>query len=222
MHQLQDDAQSWGRWQILITEKRAKEIGFTVFKDSGRLFIGERKLSEYQKIRLSFLRSIAADREITDLNDQGALPRPGADFFYADLLPRVSQVSVYGFIAVSLLILVLLLVAMGLSLMASEGKDERDVLLAIGAAPATMSKLAGLRALWLSAVGITIAIPVAVIPMMVVLNAGATPGVSPVRIPWSLFALLGTVPLITYLAARFSSRLAQIIRPIHVSNAQFE
>lgn len=222
MHQLQDDAHSWGRWQILITEKRAKEIGFTVSKDSGRLFIGERKLSEYQNIRLSFLRSFIADREPFDYTDQGALPRPGTEFVYADLLPRVSQGSIYVFIAVSLLVLVLLIVTIGLSLMASEGKDERDVLLAIGAAPTTMSKLAGLRALWLSAIGIAIAIPVAVIPMVVVLKAGATSGVDPVQIPWSLFALLGTVPLIAYVAARFSSRLAQIVRPIHVSNAQFE
>lgn len=222
MHQLQDDAQSWGKWRVLITEKRAKEIGFAVVKDSARLFIGERNLSESQNVRLSFLRSFVADREPVEITDQGALPWPGTDFAYADQLPRISQGSVFVFIAGSLLVLVLLIVAIGLSLMASEGKDERDVLLAMGAAPRTMSKLAGLRALWLSAVGIAIAIPVAVIPMMVVLKAGADPGVDPVEIPWSLFALLGIVPLIAYFMARMSSAIIQLVRPIHVSNAQFE
>jgi ABC-type lipoprotein release transport system permease subunit len=222
MHQLQDDAQSWGRWRILMTEKRAKEGGFTIFKDSARLFIGEKNLSESQLVQLSFLRSIAAESQPVVYDDQGALPRPGTDFAYSDVMPPISQNSVHAFIAGSLLVLVLLIVAIGLSLMASEGKDERDILLAIGAAPTTMSKLAGLRALWLSAVGIAIAIPVAVIPMVVVLKAGADPGTDPVDVPWSLFALLGGVPLVAYIAARITSAIVQIIRPIHVSNAQFE
>ena len=205
-----------------MTEKRAKEGGFTIFKDSARLFIAEKNLSESQLVQLSFLRSIAAESQPVVYDDQGALPQPGTDFAYADVIPRISQGSVHAFIAGSLLVLVLLIVAIGLSLMASEGKDERDILLAIGAAPTTMSKLAGLRALWLSAVGIAIAIPVAVIPMVVVLKAGADPGTDPVDVPWSLFALLGGVPLVAYIAARTTSAIVQIVRPIHVSNAQFE
>ena len=225
MYLLRDDAESWGRWRILITAKRAKEIGFTIFRDSARLFVAKANLSESQRVQIGFVRQIAAEadeKEMSAKDNEDPVWMPTTDFMYSDEFSQVSAQSVYAFVAGGLLLLVLIIVAIGLSLMSTEGKDERDVLLAVGANPSTLSKLAGLRAFWLSFLGLLIAIPVAVIPMSVVLKAGADPGTNPIRIPWSLFALLGTVPMIAYVVARFSSALAQIIRPIHVSNAQFE
>ena len=57
------------------------------------------------------------------------------------------------------LVLTLLVVAIGLSLAATESRDERDVLVAIGARPRTMRSLAGTKAVVMTLTGIALAIP---------------------------------------------------------------
>ncbi len=49
-------------------------------------------------------------------------------------------------VAVGSLILVLAVVAIGLSLAAAESRDERDVLLAVGASPMTLRRVAATKA----------------------------------------------------------------------------
>lgn len=219
---IQDEASSWGSFRLLITEKRAKEIGFEIFPDAGRLYVAKDRLTDSQRIQLAFLRQISFEEDLAEKSPEALTYAMGVEMTYASDIQPISEQSISAIVAIVLLVLVLLIVAIGLSLMAAEGKDERDVLLAVGAAPSTLSRLAGLRAFWLSAMGLLISVPAAVIPMAVVIKASSSTESNRVHIPWLLFALLLVVPIVAYVVARLSSVIAQIAKPIHISNAQFE
>ena len=117
------------------------------------------------------------------------------------------------------LVLTLLVVAIGLSLAATESRDERDVLVAIGARPRTMRSLAGTKAVVMTLTGIGLAIPAGLIPTKAITEALDIP----FRVPWLAIAgLILAVPLIAGGAAWVASSVAQRVRPVRMSNFSFE
>lgn len=124
--------------------------------------------------------------------------------------PLAVQAAVVG----GALLFTLLVVAIGLSLSATESRDERDVLVAVGARPRTLRRLAGAKAVVLAATGVVLAVPAGLVPALVVLSE---PG-QPEAVPWVALALLvGAVPAVAGLLAWAASAVAARVRPVHVS-----
>lgn len=115
-------------------------------------------------------------------------------------------------------------VALGLALSAAETKDERDVLVAIGARPRTMGRLAGAKAAVLSASGTLIGVPLGFIPTFVVAKAAMSNGMSfKVVFPWFQVVLLViVVPLVATVATQVASGISLRLRPVQASNMAFD
>jgi putative ABC transport system permease protein len=107
-------------------------------------------------------------------------------------------------------------VATGLGLAAAESRDERDVLLAVGARPSTLWGVAGRKALWLAAAGVLVGIPTGLLPLSVVLQASDTTD-AVVAVPWpTLAAFAVVIPLLAGVVTGTSSALAQRFRPVRI------
>jgi hypothetical protein len=113
----------------------------------------------------------------------------------------------------------LLVLAMSLALSAAETRDERDVLVALGAPPPTMRGVAAWKAALLSWTGAALAIPTGFIPVAFVYWAVARSDErTDLVFPWSTAVILLVVaPLIAALIAAIGSGVAQRIRPTKMS-----
>jgi putative ABC transport system permease protein len=117
-------------------------------------------------------------------------------------------------IALASLMLVLMVVAIGLSLAATESRDERDVLHAVGAAPRTLRRVAAAKAWVLVTGAAVVAIPAGYITVFVVTRA--TDSTAPV--PFAVMgALLVVIPLLAAGATLATSAIAQRFKPITYS-----
>lgn len=201
--------------ELLITESRASQIGLPI-RTSGEIFVQGRSLSDWQRAEIQFVSMLTAN-----LPQGLSLQTPIAVGWQN---PGVDSRLVEMFITAAVLAVTLLIVAIGLSLMAAEGRDERDVLVAIGSPPRTLSSVAALRAFLLSMCGVAIAVPVGLIPVSVVLSAGnshadARPSVV---VPWLTIVLLFAVPFLVYATTLIVSWVARVLRPVRMSNFAFE
>ncbi|MDQ3351523.1 MAG: hypothetical protein M3501_06130, partial [Actinomycetota bacterium] len=83
-------------------------------------------------------------------------------------------------------LLVLVVVAIGLSLAATESRDERDVLVAVGAKPATLRRMAGVKAVVLTLTGLALGVPTGLVPVWAISGQIDLSFV----VPWALLAVL--------------------------------
>jgi putative ABC transport system permease protein len=129
-------------------------------------------------------------------------------------IPTVPWALIQGAIALASLLMVLMVVAIGLSLAATESRDERDVLHAVGAAPRTLRRVAAAKA-WVLATGAAVvAVPAGYITVFVVTRA--TDNTAPV--PFAVMgALLVVIPLLAAGATLATSAIAQRFKPITYS-----
>lgn len=112
--------------------------------------------------------------------------------------------------------IVLIVVAIGLSLAAVESRDERDVLVTVGAKPRTLRRLAGQKATMFVATGAAIGVPVGLVPVLVVLRVSQGRSAA---LPWpALAGLLVVVPAVVGLVATAASGIVQRARPVFASN----
>ncbi len=126
------------------------------------------------------------------------------------LEPTVARSIVLG----SSLIFVILVVAMGMALWAVEGRDERDILVAVGASPSTLAQVAAWRAGGLTAAAMVLAVPAGWGSAWLISDAAG----GHISVPWLLCAaLLVPLPLVIGLGAWGFSLIAQRIRPIRAS-----
>ena len=173
------------------------------------------RISEEQRVELSFLSYGDVGRNFagTSLN-----------ISYSYFQPAITSGTIEAAIALGVLVITLLIVAIGLALSATEGKDERDVLVAIGAKPGTLSSLSGLRAFVLSAFGVMLAIPVGLVPSIVVIHASQSGEQRPEGpiVPGLTIVLLLAIPFVAYAIARASSSIGRRLRPVHMSNFAFD
>lgn len=209
-----DPLRYYGLTSFLITEAKAAALGLPI-REAGAQYLLPVRVSEAQRVELSFLQygNSVYDKAGTALN-----------IGYSYFRPALDSGIIEAAIALGVLLITLLIVAIGLALNATEGKDERDVLVAIGARPGTLSSLSGLRAFALSAFGVLLAIPVGLVPSIVVLRAsqaGEQVPEGPV-IPWLTIVLLLGIPVVAYVVARVSSSVGRRLRPVRMSNFAFD
>lgn len=99
---------------------------------------------------------------------------------------------IYGVILPAALVLSVLVVLVGLALVASDGRDERTTLVAVGAGPAHRRRMQAVRAFVLAGMGQALALPVGVACAWVVLRSQNIGFVT----PWPLvIALLVVLPV---------------------------
>jgi putative ABC transport system permease protein len=126
----------------------------------------------------------------------------------------VEQIILGIVVAIALLIL-----AMSLALSAAETRDERDVLVSLGAPPRTMRGVAAWKAATLSFTAAALAVPTGFIPVAVAFHASVHAGsTAQLVFPWkTVFELLLIAPLLAALVAYVGSAIAQRIRPTQMS-----
>jgi putative ABC transport system permease protein len=213
---------------VLITERRAIELGLAIV-DAGVAIRSPHPLTRAQRDALADVRNAhggsgsgSAFTDTASGRDSAAsapAASPVADVRFDDPAWEPSPALVQSVIAGVALLLTLLVVAIGLALSENESRDERDVLVAVGAKPATLSRLAGAKALVIAAAAAVLAIPTGLIPMAVVVRASSSPGTTnEVHVPWVTAVLLLTaVPAIAGLVAWGASALARRARPVRIS-----
>lgn len=203
---------------LFITEEKARALGLEI-EEFGEIFVQSSPLKEWQRVELQFLSNYQA----TYLID--ASMAQGMDFT-SIVIPwnssGIGESAVEALIAGVVLLATLFIVAIGLSLMAAEGKEERDVLVAVGAAPRSLASLAALRALLLTACAVLLAVPVGLIPVSLVLNAGRATESGGVEIPWTTVALLVCIPFVSYAVTRITTAVAQRLKPVTMSSFAFD
>ncbi|MET0910612.1 MAG: FtsX-like permease family protein [Ilumatobacteraceae bacterium] len=214
-----------GYWGAVITPERAEELGLHVV-DYGVVAISPDDLTSDQRSALDQLRNglwnVPGDAFI-EPDDVPIRPVDDTDFVGLDMqldyestaitFPRALVDAIALAVA---LVLTLLVVAIGLSLAATESRDERDVLVAIGAKPRTLRVLAGSKAIVLTVGAAFLAIPTGFIPVAAVL-AAADDG-NRIAFPWlTALGLLVLVPALAGLAALTASAIAQRARPMTMS-----
>ncbi len=109
------------------------------------------------------------------------------------------------------LLLMALIVSLGMALWAAEGRDERDTLVAIGASPAVLARIAGAKAWVLAFVGMVLAIPLGFGTLRLAVAAARQPA----TFPWLfvVVAVLG-LPVVIGAVAWASSAIGQRVRRV--------
>jgi putative ABC transport system permease protein len=199
---------------LMITEQTARRLGLDVV-EFGAIVRNDAPLTQAQRDALSrTFEGTALGEWYRDAVD----PAGRASGWWAFVDRGDDEISTATFQGIALgvvLVLTLVVVAIGLALAATESRDERDVLVAVGARPRTMRSVAGSKALVMTLTGVALAIPTGLIPAFAVTRAID----DPFRIPWlALAALLVVVPLVAGALALAASTLAQRFRPVQMSN----
>lgn len=208
-------------WPPLVTFERAMQLGLDITTDGLYIKSGSR-LDDDQ---LDALQQIQNDRwnstEVFDPPQTSAGGTEGQVSITPSYRPpEVASETVLG-IAVSVvaLLFTLLVVAVGLALSAAESRDERDVLVAVGAKPSTLRRVAGQKAAMLALAGTALSVPTGLIPVVMVLRSmRQSPGELPLDIPWLVIGMLVvSVPLAAGAVTWASSVIAQRVRPVRMS-----
>jgi putative ABC transport system permease protein len=114
------------------------------------------------------------------------------------------------------LLLMTLIITLGMALWAAEGRDERDTLVAIGASPAVLARIAGTKAWALAFVGMSAAVPLGFGTLRLAVAAARQPA----TFPW-VFVVVAIVglPLVIGAGAWASSAIGQRARRVTASSA---
>lgn len=211
----------WGSGSLFVTEEYARELGFDVV-DRGVIVRTDEALTRDQMALL--------DQNFGGGFGTDAFVEPG-DPDPVDAVKPTSYWNVvydgqYGYtdggdlwlaraiIVGAAVLIISLVVAIGLSLAAAEGRDERDTLTIVGATPATMRRQTATRAATMALTGITLGIPTGFVPMWVLVNALDDSGEGGPGFPWVVTAILVVaVPLVVAGTTWLATATAQRLRP---------
>lgn len=104
------------------------------------------------------------------------------------------------------------------------------MLLAVGARPGSLRRVAAVKGAYLALAGAVISVPTGLVPFWAVWRAAATMYVyvpttegfeqaaAPVAVPWlTISALVLAIPLIAALGAWFASAVAHTVKPVRMS-----
>ncbi len=204
----------------VMTERYAEELGADVIP-AGVRFTAEADISASQRRALDEIRF--GDEQFSDIwivgDESASYPDDEGRGFWIDyqyVNGNPSPTLVQAAIVAATLLLVLLVVAIGLSLAAVESRDERNTLIAVGASPRTLRRRSATTATVLAATGGVIAIPTGLLPVWVVarVNDGSA------SVPWlSIVAIVVVVPLLVGAVALVGSAIIQKARPPKVMQA---
>ena len=207
----------------VMTEQQATELGIDVIP-TGIRFTADDDITGTQRSALDEIRFgedgfndawIVGDEtaEYPNVDNSGSF---WIDYQYVNSNP--SETLVQAAIVAATLLLVLLVVAIGLSLAAVESRDERNTLIAVGASPSTLRRRSATTAVVLAATGGVLAIPTGLLPVWVVTLAAS--GDDSATIPWlSIVAIVVVVPLLVGAMALVGSAIIQRVRPPKVMQA---
>jgi putative ABC transport system permease protein len=204
-----------------MTPQGAARVGLDVIP-VGIRFTSERNLSEGQRRELSALQFGGADYQdawiVGDEPPTFPTDLTGANGWWittqwVDTQPSSTLIQA-GIIGATLL-LVLLVVAIGLSLAAAESRDERNTLIAVGASPSTLRRRSATTASLLAVTGGVLAVPCGWLPVWVVNRAQDFP--SDFDTPWlSIVAIIVVVPVLVGAVALVGSAIGQRLHPPQV------
>jgi hypothetical protein len=214
-----------GDWGWVITEARAADFGLEVV-DAGLVLRSPTELTRSQRNALGDIQDdLWQTPSIDAFIEPGDAPATPPTDDFVNVEQRVTyewvpitfpRALVDAIALAAALLLTLMVVAIGLSLAATESRDERDVLLAVGASPRTMRGVAATKATVLTAGAAVLAIPTGFLPVAAVLAAAS--GDDPISFPLlTALGLLVMIPAIAGVAALLTSALAQRLRPVHMS-----
>lgn len=218
-----------GYGSVLVTEAYARELGFDVV-ERGAVVRSPDALTVGQRDRLAALQTDLIGQPFDAFIEPGDPPRSsngvtatddGWSVTYDE--PRYRAVDDHDVwiarlvILAAVLLLSLLVVSIGLSLAAAEGRDERNVLSVVGATPASMRRQASARGAVLALSGILLGIPTGFLPAWVlfsVLEVDSSISTEPLRFPWLVTAgLILLVPALVATVAWVASGVGQRFRP---------
>lgn len=215
-------------WWTLISPERAEALGFDIVED-GLLLVNPTDLTDAQVQDIEDL--VYGDEAVRSaFVEPGDPPEPALDAAVPTgpdhglslrlnwSAPWASAVVVNALIIAVAVLLTLLIVAVGLALSATESRDERDVLVAVGARPRTLSRVAGAKAVVLAGTGVLLGVPTGYLPMWVVYRTvdgyPASAG-----FPWVAVGLIVVaVPLVAGLVAWAASSIARRVRPVTITS----
>jgi putative ABC transport system permease protein len=212
-----------GAGGFIITERRAAELGLDVIP-TGIRFTTADDITGEQRSALDEIRF--GEDGFSDAWIDGD---ESAEYFNADgsgsfwisyqwVSWNPSETLVHAAIVAATLLLVLLVVAIGLSLAAVESRDERNTLIAVGASPSTLRRRSATTATVLAVTGGVLAVPTGLLPVWVVTRV--SDGASTATIPWlSVAAIVVVVPLLVGAVALVGSAIIQRVRPPQVMRA---
>ena len=203
---------SGGIGGVLITVAKARELGVAMV-NAGVIIQNPEPLDDSQLASIDAL-------NLSQFLQNGGSATPPLNIAWAG--PggrRVSDSTIRQMVLAVVVLIALIVLAMSLALSAAETRDERDVLVSLGARPATMRGLSAWKAGVLAVTGALVALPTGVIPVAVVINTVSHPGQSiHVAFPWSTaLQLVVAAPLLAALVAFVGSAVAQAVRPTRMS-----
>ena len=206
-----------GVWTALVTPQRAAALGLDIV-DDGYYLRGDDALTDGQ---LQELWDIQQDGWNSPIFDTDTVENGEVQTTIAPTLSEadVPETLVNTAIVVAALLFTLAVVAVGLALSAAESRDERDVLVAIGAKPSTMRRVAGQKAALMALAGTVLAVPTGLLPVGAVVPAVRQyDGQYPLDMPWAMIgALVLGVPVLAGLVTWLGSSIAQRLRPVRMS-----
>lgn len=205
--------------ELLITPEYAAERGFEV-QVQQIIVDNPTDLTKEQRDAINASRPLGdQDAFVADASVSGeavdADPETGQWYFYAnDPLFEIPWPVIQAAVLAASLLLVLLVVAIGLSLAATESRDERDVLHTVGAAPKTLRRVAAVKAWVLTTGAGVVAVPAGYIVVRVVTWVNEQTAPFPVI---GALGILVVIPVVAAAATLAVSAIAQKARPITVS-----
>lgn len=195
---------------VFITEAKARELHLSIV-DAGVIIHNPKPLDESQRASIDVLAQSPffanAGATTTNIAWSGSQSQ------------RVSPAEVRQIVLGIVVFIALIVLAMSLALSAAETRDERDILVSLGARPSTMRSVSAWKAALLAFSGAAVAIPTGFIPIAVVflamVKANETAHIS---FPWSAsLQLLVAAPIVAGLVAYAGSAIAQTLRPTRMS-----
>jgi putative ABC transport system permease protein len=196
---------------FLITAAKARALGL-VPVTAGAIATNPSAFDESQRASIEALSTSLAF-------DQGRSATSTAILWSGNNSKDVSANVVKQIILGIVILIALIVLATSLALSAAETRDERDVLVALGAPPGTMRGLAAWKAGLLSFTGAAVAVPTGFIPVALVYLAAVRPDErARLGVPWMTIAeLVIAAPLIAAFVAAIGSSVAQRLRPTQMS-----
>lgn len=207
--------------EVLLTHDRAQELGLELTR--GPIVVrAPEPLTEDQRTALWVAnedrRDLELDEEATSGMKSGVL---SIDMQMSYEQNRVNTLLLEALLSAAALVLSLFVVATSLALAAAETRDERDVLVVVGAPPKTMRHTSGYKALFLTFLGTALAVPVGFLPLAV-LTIVNDQDLS-LQFPWrAALLLLLVTPLAAGAITTAVSGLALRIRPVRISTMDLD
>lgn len=209
--------------QLLMTESAALAAGFDITEVGAIVRFGEPlSQSEIQRLRAidNLLHGGWSDAFVEPGDAPPSNAVSGVSLRYDDPSWRAGDAELWLarlVVVAAALLLSLLVVSIGLALAAVEGRDERDVLVIVGATPSALRRLTAARAAVTAQAGIVLGIPLGFLPVWVVDRVTDDPYAfdeAAVRFPWLVVvALMTVIPGIVAAGAWTASGLATRFRP---------